>query len=95
MAVKTDCDGCAAFYASALEQFGDLRVVLVAAQYYDASNYYGVQQEIVTAPELMAALDIRCPPFYCLLMGDPLVTAIEGVAFGPEQVAGEIAGALQ
>jgi len=48
------------------------------------------RHEIVVAPDLLSLLEIRWPPFYVLI--DPRVgtVLVEGVVFGPGQVAQEI-----
>jgi len=90
VAIKPDCDGCRDFAESSLEDFAGLDVVLVAAEDERNNEWRDVGHEIVVAPELLAQLDVRWPPFYVLIDADAERVLVEGVVFGPGQVAEEI-----
>lgn len=90
VAIKPDCDGCRDFLESSLDEFGELEVLLVSAQFDPRNEWKDSRHEIVVAPDLLSLLEIRWPPFYVLI--DPRVgtVLVEGVVFGPGQVAQEI-----
>jgi hypothetical protein len=91
VAVKPNCDGCRPFYVSPLPELGDLPIVVVAAQSLAETEFDTAIREVVAADELLAALEIRWPPFYVLVAPFPPRVALEGVVFSPAQVAAEIA----
>ncbi|MFI5034790.1 MAG: hypothetical protein ACHQFZ_01115 [Acidimicrobiales bacterium] len=91
VAVKASCDGCRDFVHGPLEELAGVRVVVVSANDDGAPEWARAVREVLVAPELLAALDVRWPPFYVLVdpAGPRVVT--EGVVFSPAQVAAEIA----
>jgi len=90
VAIKPQCDGCRAFAEARLEEFEGLDVLLVTAQDDVDNEWADVRHEIVIAPELLHQLDVRWPPFYVLIDADSGMVLVEGVVFGPAQVADEI-----
>jgi hypothetical protein len=91
--VKPDCDGCREFVHGDLDVLSGVEVVIVSATWSD--EWVDATNEVLISPAFMKALDIRSAPFYVLI--DPSIrrVVIEGVVFGPSQVAAEIASALQ
>ncbi len=91
VAIKSSCDGCRDFVHSSLEELAGVTVVVVSATGDDNAEWRDAAQPVIVAPELLATLDIRWPPFYVLV--DPVRRRVvtEGVVFGPAQVAEEIA----
>jgi hypothetical protein len=95
VAVKANCDGCLGFYAgdvSALEQLGV--ELLVATATAPSEHSFSGLRPVQYAPALLEGLDVRWPPFYVLIFPNPWRVVAEGLAFGPTQVAGEIASSL-
>lgn len=90
VAIKPHCDGCRAFAESPLSEFSALDVIFVTAQFDDDNEWRDVGHEIVVAPALLIQLDVRWPPFYVLVDADSARVLVEGVVFGPSQVADEI-----
>ena len=66
-------------------------VLLVAREIEGVSDFVGARHEVLAAPALLDALEVRWPPFYLLIAPDPLRVLSEGVAFEPAQVANELA----
>ena len=93
VAIKSDCDGCREFIHADLNELR-LPVVVISAIDDESSEWKGARQPVFVSPEAFRLLDVRWPPFYVLI--DPLEHRVltEGVLFGPEQVAAEIAGYL-
>jgi len=92
IAVKSHCDGCRDFIYGSLDRFGSLRVLLACEKFDD--EWLDAPRPVYEAPALLAALDVRSPPFYVLLLAPPSRVVVEGIAFTSEQVASEIASAL-
>ncbi len=90
VAIKPECDGCRVFAQSSLQEFGDLDVVFVASRAEENDEWRAVPHEIIVAPELLTQLDVRWPPFYVLIDATSHRVLVEGVVFGPAQVAAEI-----
>ncbi len=90
VAIKSDCDGCREFIHADLNELR-LPVVVISAIDDESSEWKGARQPVFVSPEAFRLLDVRWPPFYVLI--DPLEHRVltEGVLFGPEQVAAEIA----
>jgi len=90
VAIKSDCDGCREFINADLNEL-HLPVVVVSASDDESSEWKGARQPVFVSPEAFRLLGVRWPPFYVLI--DPLEHRVltEGVLFGPEQVAAEIA----
>jgi hypothetical protein len=90
VAIKSDCDGCLEFINADLHELR-LPVVVISASDDESSEWEGARQPVFVTPEAFRLLDVRWPPFYVLI--DPLARRVltEGVVFGPEQVAAEIA----
>jgi hypothetical protein len=91
VAVKADCDGCAAFHSGSLAALSSFRVILVARAVRGVAELEAAPNEVFEAPELLDALSFRWPPVYALIGGTPPRVIAEGVAFSPEQVASELA----
>ena len=89
VAVKPNCDGCAAFVHSPLDELARFKVIVVSGTDEDHGEWSGALQPVLVSPEALVALDIRWPPFYVVI--DPAQALIvgEGVVFGPTQVAEE------
>jgi hypothetical protein len=90
VAIKPECDGCRDFVESALNEFRDLDVVLVASRDEMNDEWRHARHEIIVAPDFLVELDVRWPPFYVLLDATTRRVLVEGVVFGPAQVAEEI-----
>jgi hypothetical protein len=90
VALKPECDGCRLFAESNLEEFSGLNVVLVSAEGERNNEWCDVDHEIIVAPELLDQLDVRWPPYYALIDSRTSSVLVEGVVFGPRQVADEI-----
>ena len=90
VAIKSDCDGCREFIHADLNELRP-PVVVISAIDDESSEWKGARQPVFVSPEAFRLLDVRWPPFYVLI--DPLEHRVltEGVLFGPEQVAAEIA----
>jgi hypothetical protein len=93
IAVKPDCDGCRAFVHGDLDELCGVDVVMVSAT--SSSEWDGAENEVLISPAFMKELNIRSAPFYVLIDPSTQRVVIEGVVFGPSQVAAEIAGALE
>ena len=89
VAIKTNCDGCRAFLHASLDDFDQVDVIFVAA--IDDDEWDSSSRPVLIAPEALARLDVRSPPFYVLIDPHALAILSEGVVFGPSQVAVEIA----
>lgn len=91
VAIKSSCDGCHDFVHSDLDELSGVAVIVVSAGGDPDGEWTNAVQRVIVAPQTLAALDIRWPPFYVLV--DPLMKRIvtEGVVFAPAQVAREIA----
>lgn len=92
VAVKSQCDGCREFLEADLAEFSV--PVLVVAQ--DASTEWrDTRQPVFVSPDALRVLDVTWPPFYVLV--DPVARKVltEGVLFGAQQVAAEIAPFLR
>lgn len=92
VAVKPACDGCREFVNGDLSELGGVDVVIVSATSCD--EWVNARQEVLIAPELLSALDIRSAPFYVVIEPTSRRVVTEGVVFGPSQVAAEIAGSF-
>jgi hypothetical protein len=90
VAVKPHCDGCREFVHSSLLELDGLRVVVVSATPDTGGEWVGAVQPVMVAPNVLEALDIRDPPFYVLIDPTTHRVVLEGVVFGPSQVAAEI-----
>jgi hypothetical protein len=90
VAIKSDCDGCREFLNADLNELR-FPVVVISASDDESSQWEGARQPVFVSPETFRLLDVRWPPFYVLI--DPKARRVltEGVLFGPEQVAAEIA----
>ena len=95
VAVKANCDGCFGFYAGDTSSLEALGVEFVVATATSPSEHEFVgHRPVHFAPQVLADLDVRWPPFYVLLSAEPRRVLAEGLAFGPEQVAQEIAATV-
>jgi hypothetical protein len=68
----------------------DVSVLILSDTSDAAGEWVDAVQPILVAPEALAALDIRWPPFYVLVDPARRLIVSEGVVFGPAQVAAEI-----
>ena len=91
VAVKSDCDGCRFFYAGDHSILAPRHVILVTRDEFRPGEYGDAVHEVLLAPQLLDALDVRWPPFYVAVDVQPVRAICEGVAFSPEQVASELA----
>ena len=91
IAVKANCDGCRSFYIENHAWANDLEVVVAATSIDGVDEFLGGAREVVAAASLLAALDVKWPPFYVLVGADPPHVITEGVAYAPDQVSEEIA----
>lgn len=91
VAIKQSCDGCRDFVFSALSEFRDLPVLILSATGDVNGEWVDALQPILVAPQALADLDIRWPPFYVLVDPSQHQVVTEGVVFAPSQVATEIA----
>lgn len=91
VAIKTNCDGCRAFYEEVPSTPDGLEVVVVVRENVGDEQFARATRPIYEARELLDELDVRWPPFYVLLAPEPARVVTEGVAFSPEQIFDEIA----
>ncbi len=91
VAVKSSCDGCRDFVHSDLEELGDVTVLIVSPTDDLLGEWEGAAQPVTVAPDALDALGVRWPPFYVLIDPEEQRVVVEGVVFGPAQVAAEIA----
>jgi hypothetical protein len=94
VAVKAGCDGCRDFLFSDLHELAGVTVVVASASDDGAAEWSGAARPVVVAPQLLAALDVRWPPFYVLVDPDGPRVVAEGVVFSAAQVAKEIESLL-
>ncbi len=94
VAVKASCDGCRDFIEGSLDRLDNLTVLVVGADSQGADEWVRAARPVVFSPELIAALDIRWPPFYVLVSPHGPKVVTEGVVFSAAQVAEEIAAHL-
>ncbi len=94
VAAKPDCDGCRALLESEPSAFGPVPVLVVGAEATDEPWWHESALPVIISPSLMAAMDIRWPPFWVLVDGESGRVLNEGVPFGPEHIAKEIADLL-
>jgi hypothetical protein len=90
VAIKPHCDGCREFVHSPLKEFDGLRVIVVSAASDTDGEWDDALQPVLVAPEVFDALDIKSPPFYVLIDPTTHRVVLEGVVFGPSQVAEEL-----
>lgn len=90
VAIKSNCDGCRDFINADLEELDDVDVVVVSASDDVEGEWSDAPRKVLVAPEVLASLDIRWPPFYVLIDPTRHLVVCEGVLFGPSQVAEEI-----
>jgi hypothetical protein len=90
VAIKQSCDGCRDFVNSTLDELNDVAVLILSDTDDTRGEWDNAVQPILVAPEALAALDIRWPPFYVLVDPAQRRVVTEGVVFGPTQVASEI-----
>ena len=90
VAIKPHCDGCHEFVHSSLHELDGLRVVVVSATSDTDSEWVDAVQPVLVAPAVLESLDIKFPPFYVLIDPSSHRVVLEGVVFGPSQVAEEI-----
>jgi hypothetical protein len=91
VAIKQSCDGCRDFVFSTLSELRDLPVLILSATGDVNGEWVDALQSILVAPQVLADLDIRWPPFYVLVDPSQHQVVTEGVVFAPSQVASEIA----
>jgi len=94
LAVKGNCDGCAALLRTPLEAFGGVPVLVIAATELDEPAWRDSSLDVLVSPSLFAALDIRWPPFWALVDGERGCVLREGVPFGAEQIVADVADLL-
>ena len=94
VAIKQSCDGCRDFVFSTLSELRDLPFVILSATDDLNGEWIDALQPILVAPQALADLDIRWPPFYVLVEPQQHQVVTEGVVFAPAQVAAEIAAYL-
>jgi hypothetical protein len=94
VAIKSSCDGCRDFVHSGLEELAGVSVLVLSASDDVLGEWQGAAQRVIVAPEALDALGIRWPPFYVLIDPERQRVVVEGVVFGPSQVATEIAAHL-
>jgi hypothetical protein len=76
---------------SPLSELEGQRVVIVSATDDPDGEWAGSLQPVLVAPDVLAALDIRWPPFYVLIDPESRRVVTEGVVFDSAQVALETA----
>ncbi|MGA2295107.1 MAG: hypothetical protein ABSG24_07755 [Acidimicrobiales bacterium] len=91
VAIKQSCDGCRDFVRSELRELDGVAVIILSATGDVGAEWVDAVQPIIVAPDALAQLDIRWPPFYVLVNPRERRVISEGVVFGPSQVASEIA----
>lgn len=89
--IKPHCDGCREFVHSSLDELAGQRVVIVSATKDLGGEWDGARQRVLVSPEVLDVLDVKSPPFYVLIDSQTHRVVLEGVVFGPSQVAQEIA----
>ncbi len=90
VAIKEDCLGCLSVVRAPADVFGDVATLLVAASASAESSWRDSAHRVVVSGQLLAALDVRWPPFYVLIDPEHGRVVCEGVVFSPEQVREEI-----
>jgi hypothetical protein len=96
VAIKPNCDGCREFVESELKELSvlGLDIVLVSATVGEQDEWMKSRHPIVVAPALLESLEISWPPFYVLIDAEKQLVVLEGVVFGPAQVADEVGSFL-
>ena len=91
VAVKPHCDGCRAFTQGDLASLRGVEVLIVSAGASHDGEWDSAMHDVIVAPELIEALEIRGAPHYVVI--DPTSSRVvsEGIPFSPTQVAHEIA----
>ena len=69
----------------------DVPVVVVSAEEDEATEWRDARHPVFVSPETLRLLDVRWPPFYVLIDPHAGRVLIEGMLFGAEQMASEIA----
>ncbi|MEI8127695.1 MAG: hypothetical protein WCG86_07785 [Actinomycetota bacterium] len=82
--VKENCDGCREFLRDPPVELAQYDVKVVAHE-----GDFG-ESPVYLAPELLAELDIRWPPFYVLVENSPARVVDEGIVFSAAHVAQEL-----
>ncbi len=90
VAVKPGCDGCLPFVVGDLTELGDWPVVVLASASDTRGEWRDARREVLVAPDALEALGVRWPPFYLLVEPSGPRVVVEGVVFGPAQVAAEL-----
>jgi hypothetical protein len=92
VAIKSNCDGCREFLDSDL---GDFSVPILVVAEEASTEWRDARQPVFVSPDALRLLDVKWPPFYVLV--DPAARKVltEGVLFGAQQVAAEIAPFLR
>ncbi len=88
--IKSNCDGCRDFYTGDLDLFAGRDVLFVSGAPDIDVECTDPQRPVLVAPDVLAELDVKWPPFYVLIDPAAAVVRCEGVLFGPSQVAAEI-----
>ena len=89
--IKANCDGCRDFLHSDLDEFTGLDVIFVSANEDETASGSTRRRPVLVAPDALAELEVKWPPFYVLVDPSAGLVRAEGVLFGPAQVAAEIA----
>lgn len=94
VAIKSNCDGCRAFLDADLNELR-VPVLIMSEEEDDTGEWRDARRPVFISPDGFRLLDVRWPPLYVLV--DPVAGRVltEGVLFGPEQVASEIAAYLK
>ena len=90
VAIKPHCDGCREFLRTDPDELR-VPVLVVSAEEDVATEWRDARHPVFVSPEAFRLLDVRWPPFYVLIDPHARRVLTEGVLFGAEQVASEIA----
>jgi hypothetical protein len=89
--IKANCDGCHDFLFSDLSAFSGLDVIFMSANDDEGQEWIDAPRRVLVAPDALAVLEVKWPPFYVLVDASAGLVRTEGVLFAPAQVAAEIA----
>ena len=94
VAIKTECNGCREVVNAHVDEVAGLAMVVVSASDAVDEAWVADRASILVAPRLLEQLEVRWPPFYVVIDPTSSTVVTEGVVFGLEQVAREVASYL-
>jgi len=92
IAVKESCDGCATLLEAPYGTYNalDVDILFVAGEHSNETAWSDCLYSRLVSAELLAALDIRWPPFWVLIDGTTGDVIAEGVPFGVSHLIKEV-----